>query len=82
MVLAVDGDDDLKLEMAENVRYTNGAVMVNDTVIVTYVSSSKENQAAVIQLVPRVGEIVGIGHDDSKVLETAADSVQVGDSIQ
>jgi len=81
LVLIVDGDDELQLDMTNDVRYSNGAVMVNDTVIVTYVSSYKENQAAVIQLVPRTTEFT-IGHDDSKELMTASDTIQVGDSIQ
>lgn len=81
MVLAVDEGDDLKLDMMDNVRYSNGAVMVNDTVIVTYVSSYKENQAAVIQLVPRNGEIVNIGHNDNQELKTS-DAKLPEDSIQ
>ena len=82
LVLTVDGDDELKLDMMDDVKYTNGAVMINDTVIVTYVSSYKENKAAVIQLVPRASEIVNLGHDDSRELKTVTDSLQVGDSIQ
>ena len=82
LVLVVDGDDELNMDILDNVRYPNGAVMVNDTVIVTYVSSYKENQAAVIQLVPRTGNEMTIGHDDSKELMTASDTIQVGDSIQ
>ena len=81
LVLIVDGDDELKLDMTNDVAYTNGAVMVNDTVIVTYVSSYKEKKAAAIQLVPRTTEF-NIGHDGSKELKTASDTIQVRDSIQ
>lgn len=81
MVLAVDEGDNLELDMMDNVRYSNGAVMVNDTVIVTYVSSYKENQAAVIQLVPRIGEIVNLSHNDNQELKTS-DANLPEDSIQ
>lgn len=83
LVLVIDGDDELNMDILDNVRYPNGAVMVNDTVIVTYVSSYKENQAAVIQLVPRTGTEMTIGHDASKELMTAStDTIQVRDSIK
>lgn len=81
MVLSNEGEEDLRLEMSPDVRFSNGAVMANDSVVVTYVSSYKENQAAVIMLIPRIGDEVVVGHDESKPLETAepqerADSIQ------
>lgn len=83
MILSVDGDDELKLDIYPDlkVKYTNGAVMVNDSVIVTYVSSFRENQAAAVHLIPRKSDPIKIGHDDSKPLLTT-DSSSRGDSIQ
>jgi hypothetical protein len=81
MVLSNEGQEDLRIEMTPEVKFSHGAVMANDSVLVIYVASSKENQAAVIQLIPRIGEEIVVGHDDSKPLETSDPKERV-DSVQ
>ena len=84
MVLSNEGEEDLRLEMSPDVRFSNGAIMANDSVVVTYVSSYKENQAAVIMLIPRTGDDIELGHDENKPLETAEpqEPHEIADSIQ
>lgn len=70
MVLAV-GDDSVKFDI-NDARYTNGAIMVGDSVKVDYVGNLDERKvkAVIISLIPKKGNVVNAGYNSKAELKT------------
>lgn len=69
------GDYDIIFDVRK-ARYTNGAVMPGDSVTIHYIGDLKEKHAvaAVVYLMPPVGDVVEAGYDPSKELLTSPKS--------
>lgn len=70
-MVVVIGDDGVKFDI-NDARYTNGAIMVGDSVKVEYVGDldEKKAKAVIVYLIPKKGNVVNAGYNSNAELKT------------
>lgn len=70
-MVVVIGDDCVKFDI-NDARYTNGAIMVGDSVKVEYVGDldEKKAKAVIVYLIPKKGNVVNAGYNSNAELKT------------